>query len=329
MAACLDSLRALRYPATRGGGRRRRVHGPHGRDRRPLRGHPRHPPGEQGAERGAQCRHGGVHGRDHRLHRFGLRRRSRLAPLSGRDVPLLGAARGRRAESAAARGLLRRIVCGRLTGRAARGAARRRGGRAYPGLQHGIPTRGARGDRGLRPGVPRRRGRRRRLLAPAESRLPHRLEPRGDGVALPAQYGQGVYRAAARATARRRRCCTSAIRTASTRSAMRAGAGGSMAASRRSCRWPRPVVYGGVYGRGLFQTLYPPPSSLLAHLPFTLEWNVVALGLLAYAIAHGGHAWLGVLPLTLTWAACLAAAAPRTGRCARHRHRAAARSSGS
>ena len=51
---------------------------------------------------------------------------------------------------------------------------------------------------GLRPGVPRRRGRRRRLLAPAESRLPHRLEPRGDGVALPAQYGQGVYRAAAR-----------------------------------------------------------------------------------------------------------------------------------
>ena len=70
----------------------------------------------------------------------------------------------------------------------------------------------------------------------------------------------------------------------------------------------RPVVYGGVYGRGLFQTLYQPPSSLLAHLPFTLEWNVVALGLLVYAIAHGGHAWLGILPLGLTWAACLAAA---------------------
>ncbi len=48
----------------------------------------------------------------------------------------------------------------------------------------------------------------------------------------------------------------------------------------------RPVVYGGVYGRGLFQTLYQPPSSLLAHLPFTLEWNAVALGLLAYAIAQ-------------------------------------------
>ncbi len=70
----------------------------------------------------------------------------------------------------------------------------------------------------------------------------------------------------------------------------------------------RPVVYGGVYGRGLFQTLYQPPSSLIAHLPFTLEWNAVALALLVYAIAHGGHAWLGVLPLGLTWAACLAAA---------------------
>ena len=39
----------------------------------------------------------------------------------------------------------------------------------------------------------------------------------------------------------------------------------------------RPVIYGGVFGRGLFQTLYQPPSSLLSHLPFTLEWNLVAL----------------------------------------------------
>src|SRR5262249_21499087 len=54
----------------------------------------------------------------------------------------------------------------------------------------------------------------------------------------------------------------------------------------------RPIVYGGVYGRGLFQTLYQPPSSALAHVPFTLERNVAALGLLAYAILHGGLAWL-------------------------------------
>jgi GT2 family glycosyltransferase len=70
----------------------------------------------------------------------------------------------------------------------------------------------------------------------------------------------------------------------------------------------RPVVYGGVYGRGLFQTLYQPPSSFLAHLPFTLEWNAAALGLLAYAIGHGGLAWLGVVPLALTWVSCFAAA---------------------
>jgi len=70
----------------------------------------------------------------------------------------------------------------------------------------------------------------------------------------------------------------------------------------------RPVVYGGVYGRGLFQTLYQPPSSLLAHLPFTLEWNAVALILALVAVVHGGLAWLGTLPLLLTWAGCLASA---------------------
>ena len=70
----------------------------------------------------------------------------------------------------------------------------------------------------------------------------------------------------------------------------------------------RPVVYGGVFGRALFQTLYQPPSSFFAHLPFTLEWNVAALGLLAYAIGHGGFAWLGVLPLALTLGSCFAAA---------------------
>lgn len=70
----------------------------------------------------------------------------------------------------------------------------------------------------------------------------------------------------------------------------------------------RPVIYGGVYGRGLFQTLYQPPSSLLAHLPFTLEWNAAALALLALAVVKGGMAWLGVLPLAVTWASCFAAA---------------------
>lgn len=41
----------------------------------------------------------------------------------------------------------------------------------------------------------------------------------------------------------------------------------------------RPVIYSGPFGSGLFQTLYEAPSSLLRHLPATLEWNLVAFGL--------------------------------------------------
>ena len=70
----------------------------------------------------------------------------------------------------------------------------------------------------------------------------------------------------------------------------------------------RPVIYGGVFGRGLFQTLYQPPSSILTYLPFTLEWNVMGAVLLAYALARGGGAWLGAAPLLLTWTCCLAVA---------------------
>jgi GT2 family glycosyltransferase len=70
----------------------------------------------------------------------------------------------------------------------------------------------------------------------------------------------------------------------------------------------RPVIYGGVFGRGLFQTLYQPPSSILTYLPFTLEWNAVGAALLAYALVRGGWAWLGAAPLLLTWTCCLAVA---------------------
>ena len=70
----------------------------------------------------------------------------------------------------------------------------------------------------------------------------------------------------------------------------------------------RPVIYGGVFGRGLFQTLYQPPSSFFSYLPFTLEWSVVAAVLFAYALVHGGGAWLGTTPLLLTWTCCLAVA---------------------
>jgi glycosyltransferase involved in cell wall biosynthesis len=70
----------------------------------------------------------------------------------------------------------------------------------------------------------------------------------------------------------------------------------------------RPVIYGGVFGRGLFQTLYQPPSTVLSYLPFTLEWNLAGTLLLAYAAMRGGWAWLGAAPLALSWACCLWAA---------------------
>ena len=88
----------------------------------------------------------------------------------------------------------------------------------------------------------------------------------------------------------------------------RAGSGGSTAASPPSSRCAGPIIYGGVFGRGLFQTLYEPPSTVLSYLPFTLEWNLVGALLLAYGAMRGGWAWLGAAPIALSWACCLWAA---------------------
>jgi len=67
----------------------------------------------------------------------------------------------------------------------------------------------------------------------------------------------------------------------------------------------RPVIYSGVFGRGLFQTLYEPPSSLAAVLPLSFEWNVVA-GLLALlGLTGGGWRLLLTVPLLLTWTLCI------------------------
>jgi hypothetical protein len=70
----------------------------------------------------------------------------------------------------------------------------------------------------------------------------------------------------------------------------------------------RPIIYAGVFGRGLFQTLYQPPSTVLSYLPFTLEWNVIGALLLAYGAVRGGWGWLAAAPLALSWAGCLWAA---------------------
>ncbi|MEW6442459.1 MAG: glycosyltransferase [bacterium] len=70
----------------------------------------------------------------------------------------------------------------------------------------------------------------------------------------------------------------------------------------------RPVIYSGVFGRGLFQTLYESPSNLLAYLPLTLEWNLAACLLLAYGLLAGGYLLLGALPLAVSIGWCFGSA---------------------
>ena len=67
----------------------------------------------------------------------------------------------------------------------------------------------------------------------------------------------------------------------------------------------KPLIYSGVFGRGLFQTMYEPPSSLAAFLPLSFEWNVIALLLALAGIIAGGWAWLLTVPLLTTWVMCI------------------------
>ena len=73
-----------------------------------------------------------------------------------------------------------------------------------------------------------------------------------------------------------------------------------------SSRQPR--IYSGVFGRGLFQTLYQPSPSIVSCLPLTLEWNILSLALLACAFAFGGLFWLGIAPFMLTLSRCVVSA---------------------
>jgi len=67
----------------------------------------------------------------------------------------------------------------------------------------------------------------------------------------------------------------------------------------------RPVIYSGVFGRGLFQTLYEPPSSLTAFLPLSFEWSAAALVLAMGALVGGGWWMLLTVPLLVTAAMCI------------------------
>ena len=70
----------------------------------------------------------------------------------------------------------------------------------------------------------------------------------------------------------------------------------------------QPVIYSGEFGRGLFQTLYQPPASLISYLPLTLEWNVGAALLFIYLVLSGGNPWLGIAPFLLSWSYCISGA---------------------
>ncbi len=67
----------------------------------------------------------------------------------------------------------------------------------------------------------------------------------------------------------------------------------------------KPLIYSGVFGRGLFQTLYEPPSTIAAFLPLTFEWNVVAIVLALAGLIAGGWMWLLTVPLLTTWVMCI------------------------
>jgi O-antigen biosynthesis protein len=66
----------------------------------------------------------------------------------------------------------------------------------------------------------------------------------------------------------------------------------------------QPVIYSGTFGRGLFQTMYEPPSSLTAVLPLTFEWSVASIALALAGIIAGGWWWLLAVPLLATWTMC-------------------------
>ena len=69
----------------------------------------------------------------------------------------------------------------------------------------------------------------------------------------------------------------------------------------------QPRIYSGVFGRGLFQTLYQPPPSVLSCLPLTLEWNLLSVLLLVARLSSAGFL-AGDCALLPHSSACLASA---------------------
>src|SRR5213595_660359 len=164
----------------------RRVHRYRGRHRARLR-RAADPDAQPRPGLRAQHRPGSGHGRDHRL--LGRRCLSRpaLAHVSRGHVPEHVARRRGRTEHRPTWRRTDRRVRGPGARRARARPRERPGGRAHPGLQHGVPQVLPGGDRGLRPAVPHRRRRRGCVLAAAGARLDSRLPSGRHGLAPPPQ----------------------------------------------------------------------------------------------------------------------------------------------
>ncbi len=70
----------------------------------------------------------------------------------------------------------------------------------------------------------------------------------------------------------------------------------------------RPIIYFGAFGRGLFQSMYEAPSSLLSYLPFTLEWNAIGLLFFLSALLTPRALPFAALPLgiSIVWSIAIA-----------------------
>jgi len=64
----------------------------------------------------------------------------------------------------------------------------------------------------------------------------------------------------------------------------------------------RPVIYHGVFGSGLFQTLYEPKGSLVAYLPLSFEWMLGAFAALGAGFAFAPMFAVGAAMLLTTMA---------------------------
>lgn len=63
----------------------------------------------------------------------------------------------------------------------------------------------------------------------------------------------------------------------------------------------RPVIYHGVFGSGLFQTLYEPKGSLTAYLPLSFEWMLAAFAALGAGFAFAPLFAVGAVMMLTTF----------------------------